>query len=277
MAAMRAVATTAISMGMAVKVADIEGGKDPADLIRSNPEDWKEVLRTAKHVVEYELGNVVNEIPKGEKLARAIRERVFPYLARMDSAMDQAHFIKMIADRAHIAEDAVWQDLRAFEKTIKVQQPAAGQTSSTGSARPSSSAPHPSSSSHVDLVERRMMGLLTLLEKVGSADAPAYRENIKSIAKATYDALVKKTEPIYSDLQFEAEAFFGTDQTKWSLHMKELLVNYEEHIIAEELIRTMHELRAAEKAGDSARMGELAKQCHELSMRKAEVGKKRRG
>lgn len=119
MAAMRAVATTAISMGMAVKVADIEGGKDPADLVRANPEDWKDILRNAKHVVEYELGNVVKEVTDPQKIARSVRERVFPYLARMESAMDQAHFVKMIADKVHIAEDAVWQDLRATEKMMK--------------------------------------------------------------------------------------------------------------------------------------------------------------
>jgi hypothetical protein len=39
----------------------------------------------------------------------------------------------------------------------------------------------------------------------------------------------------------------------------------------------MHELRVAEKAGDSARMGELAKKCQELSMKKAEVKRKRGG
>jgi hypothetical protein len=44
----------------------------------------------------------------------------------------------------------------------------------------------------------------------------------------------------------------------------------------EELMTTMQELRAAEKAGNVSLVGELAKKCQALSVRKAEVGKRRR-
>jgi DNA primase len=54
-AALRA-AGIALSMGMDVKVADIVGGKDPADLVKEDIEKWKQVLRAAKPVIEFELG-----------------------------------------------------------------------------------------------------------------------------------------------------------------------------------------------------------------------------
>src|SRR5690606_22212546 len=77
MAAMRAVAATAISLGMAVKIADIEGGKDPADIVLVDPEEWKNILRGSKHVIEYELGNVLKDVTDPHKVARAVKERVF--------------------------------------------------------------------------------------------------------------------------------------------------------------------------------------------------------
>ncbi len=266
MAAMRAVATTAISMGMAVKVADIEGGKDPADLVRANPEDWKDILRTAKHVVEYELGNVLKEVSDQQKIARAVRERIFPYLARMDSAMDQAHFIKMISDKAHITEDAVWQDLRATEKTIK----------NTAAPSPTTSPDIKKVLSGNDLVDRRVMGLLFMMEASNLPEAATFRSEIEKIAGESHSKLIQKTESIKEDLLFEAEAFFGADSTRFGAAMKELLLTFEEHLISEELISTMHALRTAEKAADTAKMAELAKRCQELSLKKAEVGKKRR-
>ena len=59
--------------------------------------------------------------------------------------------------------------------------------------------------------------------------------------------------------------------------MKELIINFEEDVINQELIVTMNELKIAEKADDQTRVGELAKKCQVLSVRKAEVGKKKRG
>jgi ribosomal protein S2 len=78
-----------------------------------------------------------------------------------------------------------------------------------------------------------------------------------------------------SDLLFEAESFFGTSQERWGIHMKELLFNFEEDVLNEELIGTMQELRMAEKAGDQARVAELATKCQVLSIRKAEILKQR--
>jgi DNA primase len=279
LAAMRAVATTAISMGMAVKVADIEGGKDPADLVRANPEDWKEILRGAKHVVEYELGNVFKEVSDSQKIARAIRERVFPYLARMDSAMDQAHFVKMISEKTHISEDAIWQDLRATDKALKAAGTGNTSSASADGQRGGGSVPgaKPSvSHTHTDLIERRMMGLLYLIENSNSSEAAVHREQIQKIAENRYPEILRKTDALKSELLFEAESFFGSDASKWPAQMKELILHFEENIISEELIKTMHELRVAEKAGESEKMGELAKKCQVLSVRKAEIGKKRR-
>jgi len=278
-AALRA-AGIALSLGMDVKIADLPEGKDPADMVRDDPESWKEALRNAKQVIEFELTNVIRDTPDPRKVPGALRLRVFPFLARLDSAMDQAHFVKMIADKAHIADDAVWQDLRAVEKTVKtaVAGTSAKPISPSTSVSQNSERTTPAQkvSAHMDMVERRMMGLLSLMEGSAIPIAAVFRENIKSIAGDTYDLLIKKTAPNVSDLTFEAEAFFGTETERWEIHMKELVVNYEENKISEELIRTMHDLRVAEKAGDTVRMGELAKRCQDLSMKKAEVLKSRR-
>ena len=287
-AAMRAVATTALSMGMSVKIADIEGGKDPADLVLTDPENWKNVLRNAKHVIEYEVANIMNEVTDPHKLARAMRDRTFPYLAIIESEMDKAFFVKAIADKAHLTELAVWEDLKKFEKTMKINPPPSAPslkrgTSDTGIPLGQGGAPSLrgvgdfiSGTNRLDLVERRMFGLLALIEKKQPDAAETYRTEIKKIAGASYAERVARIEPILSDLVFEAEAFFGNDEKNWDRHMKELIVNFEENSISDELLNSMNELRVAEKAGDMAKVSELAKKCQVLSMRKAEVGKKRR-
>ncbi|MDE2172507.1 MAG: hypothetical protein KGJ33_01015, partial [Patescibacteria group bacterium] len=280
-AAMRAVAATALSMGMSVKIADIEGGKDPADLIRNNPEDWKTVLRDAKHVIEFELGNVLEETADPHKLARAIRERIFPFLARIDSEMDKAFYVKMIAEKAGLTEVAVWDDLR---KT-KVERPNGEKAEKSASHIASTIQPFnrsafsPESAGvpvhRIDLVERRMFGLLALMDAAKLPAVAEYRETIRKIAGRTYEERLKKIEPIQGELAFEAEAFFGNDERRWVVHMKELVFNFEEDIINQELIRQMGQLKLAERAGDSVRVAELARICQALSVRKAELTRAR--
>ncbi len=308
-AAMRAVAATALSMGMSVKIADIEGGKDPADLILKDPESWKNVLKNAKHVIEFELGNIMKETKDPHVLGRVVKERLFPFLSKIDSEMDKAYFIKVIGEQTKLNEQSVWEDLRKFEKTNKNNQtsllrsqkasyegqantptsplrgyegqgnnqPAqdirSGQSGSgfNGNEKSNSVVPR------IDLVERRMFGLLTLMESVNEGAAVQFREEIKKIADASYEERIRRIEPLLADLSFEAETFYGTEKDRWDVHMKELISNFEEDIINQDLILTMGELRKAESAGDNSKVAELAKKCQVLSIRKAEVGKKRRG
>ncbi|MEN9912908.1 MAG: primase, primase protein [Candidatus Parcubacteria bacterium] len=268
-AAMRAVATTALALGMAVKIADIEGGKDPADIVLANPEGWKDILRNAKHVIEYELNNVLKDVSDPHKMGRSVKDRIFPYLARMDSEMDKALYVKMISDKTNVSEQAVWDDLRAFAKTIK---PIDTNPKQTQHPKPDTIP----TSSRIDLVERRLFGLLALIEKKEAAEAEKYRIQIKKMADASYEVRLARIEPLLGDLAFEAEAFYGNDAADWKNHMKELLFNFEEDMVAEELILSMNELKAAEKAGDGARVAELAQKCQVLSMRKGEIAKRRK-
>jgi DNA primase len=276
-AAMRAVAATALSMGMSVKIADIEGGKDPADLILSDSELWKNVLKNAKHVIEFELENVLKETSDPHRLSRVIKERVFPFLARIESEMDKAYYVKIIAEKARLTEQAVWDDLRKFAKN---QEPGARSqelgSQSSGNLT-SSQLPAPSSiviqPHRLDLVERRMFGLLALMDAAKLPVATDFRDHIKKIAGDSYETRIQRTIPLISDLSFEAEAMYGNDTGKFDVHMKELILNFEVDLINEELVSAMGALKVAEKEGNSARVSELAKKCQDLSTRKAGLRK----
>lgn len=298
MAAMRAVAATALAMGMSVKIADIEGGKDPADLILKDPEEWKNVLKGAKHVIEFELANILKETTDPHKLGRVIKERLFPFLSKIDSQMDKAYFIKIIGEQSKLNEQAVWEDLRKYEKTNPtVQSTAVGskgvssqmgnspqgvnnqkplQSNNQTAAATVATAATGESVHRLDMVERRMFGLLSLIESSDIPNALQYRDMIKKIASDSYEARMKKIEPLMADLSFEAETFYGDDKKRWDIHIKELISNFEEDLINEDLMQTMARLRTAERAGDKVIVEEMAKKCQILSLRKAEVTKKRK-
>ena len=285
-AALRA-AGIALSMGMDVKIADIVGGKDPADLVKEDIEKWKQVLRAAKPVIEFELDNVLRDVSDSRKASKAITERVLPLVARIESSSDQSHFVTMIADRAKLPIDSVWQDVKVVAARLKKEEASlaaspSGQSASSSGANSNASQARTSSEipRRIDLIERRLFGLLALMAKEKTPERIAkveeYKALIRKAAGATYEARADRARAMVDNLLFEAEAFFGNDEKHWEKHMQELMANFEEDLMNEELMSTMQELRLAEKAGNAALVGELANKCQALSVRKAEVGKRRR-
>lgn len=280
-AAMRA-AGIALSLGMDVKIADIVGGKDPADLVKENVENWKAVLRVAKPVVEFELDNTLRDITDPRKQPKAIQDRVLPLLARMDSGGDQSYFVQMIADKAKIPVDIVWQDLRIVEKRVKKNEQSSNGSPNSSTSNSSLSAASRSvrtsseQGKRIDLVERRLFGLLHLMEKEAVSEVAGFKKQLEKLTGDSYETRKGKAAEIISDLAFEAEAFFGNDHKDWSRHMRELLANFEADLLNEELIQAMQELRTAEKEGNRELLAELAKKCQALSIKKAELGKKQK-
>ncbi len=278
-AAFRA-AGIALSLGMDVKMADLVGGKDPADLVRENPEIWKEILRTTKPVVEFELMNVLRDEKDPRKIPRELRERVFPLLASIESRTDQDFFVKMIADKANIDAGAIWDDLRAVRKKMETEAQAAATKTPASSTSPTNlqnNSPLDASANkqrHYDLVERRMFGLLDLIKKQDEKKYGEYLSEVEKTAGDTFKTRSGRVAKDIEDMSFEAETLYGSDEEKWDNHMRELISNFGLDIVNEELIGAMQELRVAEKAGDHARVAELAKKCQVLSVRKAEVGRK---
>lgn len=271
-AAMRA-SGIALSLGMDVKIADIVGGKDPADLVKEDVELWRNVIKQAKPVIEFELANVLKETTDSRKVPRELRERVFPFVASIESSTDKSYFVKMIADRANIDEQAIWEDVRVIEKKLKT-----GLANDTNSSSNISNANKNvySKEGRLDLVERRLFGLLFLMDTLDPAAGKDFRSHIERIAGESFVQKMSKAESMKSDIAFEAEAFFGTDQTKFDNHKKELLANFEEDLVGQELIQAMKKLREAEREGNNEVVAEMAKKCQVLSMRKSDILKNKK-
>ncbi|MBP9760556.1 MAG: DNA primase, partial [Candidatus Pacebacteria bacterium] len=115
-------AVLALKRGMDVKVATVPIGKDPADCIKEDKEQWKEAVKNSTHIVDFSMQVVLREhrAEGGDEraLVLKVRDTVLPFVARVVSGVDQAHFVRKIANQLGIPEDAVWQDVRTTEATI---------------------------------------------------------------------------------------------------------------------------------------------------------------
>lgn len=272
-AAMRS-AGIALTIGMDVKIADLPEGKDPADLILQSPEEWKNVLRAAKPIVEFQIDGVMREVEAKKLDARKIppmlREKVLPFILAIEGKMERAHFIKMIHVKTGLSEDSVREDLRSLEE--KQRQSGVGERSGQGSVN-GGIVSHNVQVNRLDMISRKLFGLLAYLDQKSdtTSDTEGVRASIKSIAgDERYYNIIKSLEPSKDELILEAEIKYGNKDL--SRHQAELLLNFEEDILKEDLVHTRVELG---KASNKETAEELVRKLDTLAKRIDAISRKR--
>jgi DNA primase len=101
-----------LSLGMEVKVARLPEGKDPADLVRDDPEAWKDVLRKSLMAIEFFLIRAIEKESDPRKLGKLIERNILPLVALLASSIERSHFISVIAKHTRIREEVLWDDLK---------------------------------------------------------------------------------------------------------------------------------------------------------------------
>ena len=239
----------ALSLGMDVKAALLPGGVDPADLISKNGVDaWREVIRNSKHIIEFLLDKIINKSVKDERYTgREIKEKILPYVDAIDSAIEKAHFIKIISGKSNIGEDALKEDLKKVEQEQKIEKKEIENAKNIGS-----------NMFRKDYIERRLLGMIlwqnTLSEKV--LDTEKIMNEISQILGKSTDSILEKTKDSGGDMIFEAEVFYnGNDHLKGEA--EELLSNLREEFLKEELMKKMQELNVAERDKDKEKSNKI--------------------
>lgn len=285
-ATMRA-ARVALSLGMDVKVADLPEGKDPADLVLNSPDDWKNILRKTKPVIEFVIDMVMkknsengqNSDKRGSdkrKIPAQIRSEVLPFVSSLPSSMEKSFFIKMINEKTGIDEASIWEDLKKVDKdNAEAERVALASKKDVPGAVPVvpgvqlgavivAGGPN----RHLDIVSRRLFGI-------------AYKEKkdeiltkMKSIAgEALYMELLKDGEERRDELILEAEVLYGN--VNIDREVDELLLSFEEDCVREDFTKAMAELQRSERSTDKKESEKLLKRCKELSEKLSEILKKK--
>lgn len=97
--------------GLDVYVVGDIGTKDPADLIRENPEAWLTAVEKKRHVVEVMLQSVMQNNTDTRIQGQKIVVEVLPFIRAIQSPIDRAHFVHVVSQRAHIPETTLTEEL----------------------------------------------------------------------------------------------------------------------------------------------------------------------
>lgn len=115
--------------GLDVYVVGSLGTKDPADLIKENPEAWKESIKNKRHIIEALLKVIMEQEKDQRTLGQRVVSEVIPFIRAVQSPVDRAHFVRTVSQLSSIAEDALIQELSRgavphIESDIPAQKPA---------------------------------------------------------------------------------------------------------------------------------------------------------
>ena len=97
--------------GIDVYVVGDIGTKDPADLIKDDPNAWVKAVEKKRHVVEVMLARVLAISSDEREQGKLIVSEVLPFVRAIQSPIDRAHFIRVISGKAHIPEVTLIEDL----------------------------------------------------------------------------------------------------------------------------------------------------------------------
>lgn len=96
-----------------VRVVRIPAGKDPDELIRSDPESWRRAVDDARPVLEYFIDRVAAEVdPRTPGGRSELSDRILEQLVRVASPIQRDSYIPILASRTGIDERALRESLQ---------------------------------------------------------------------------------------------------------------------------------------------------------------------
>ena len=272
-AATRAV-KLALPLELELKIVKIPSGKDPADIAKEDPINWKKMITDARHIIDFFLENAREQNTDDREFLLVIEKDVVPYISLVSSSFERAHFVKKISDRAGIAESIVWETMRKQPGTKTIQAPFFNKNIPSNNS--------PSTPSFLSRTAERLLGLILWIEKEPQAEISSVEIENK-LRVLLGDDYAKRRELANSDsnrLIFETEQFYRGSE-KLSLLIEELLFTIEEELLKISLNDIMVKLRGAsggiaitpETASDQflAECQKITKRLHELKLARARI------
>lgn len=232
----------ALALGLEVRAAMIPTGKDPADVIKENPAAWLEAVKDSKHVIDFYLAVLSGKGYDSRALRLAVSKEVLPYIARLENAIDQAHFVNRVAQVLNLPEEPIWQEVRKVgSKNISPPPDSAAEITKPG---------------RKEIIKERLQAFLLWANQKTELDHLATQIDSQLIANLQPEEKNK--------LLLEGELLYA-EKEKLAEDITDLITQYRSETLKEELALLMEKIRQAEGAGDHGALDIYLKKCQSIS------------
>jgi len=264
---------TALEKGMDVRIAKLPKGLDPADYILKNKTGWTESTASAKHIIDFYLDFLREEGLKGRDLSKQITKKVLPYIAELGSKLDQAHFIKKVADLLEAPERAVQEEV---QKITTPPQPSPDKGREELRPPPLGEV----GGGYTLQLEEKIAGILLWQTGQGNARPDLrsgqaltrFKQRLEKITGKSHDEIFKKySSKIKQDLIFQSEMYYGDDAGQINKALDELLDNLEKEILEGCLKELIIMLKKEEKVKNEREVKKILEECQKINKRIHEI------
>ena len=99
---------SAIAMGFEVKIAMMPKGEDPDELIKKSADGWKQVLKSAKSIMDYYFSTTLHglDLKKVEDKKKASRG-LLPVIKKIPDKVEQTHYLQELARLLKVKEEVL--------------------------------------------------------------------------------------------------------------------------------------------------------------------------
>lgn len=116
-------AIVALSLSMNPRVVPLPPGVDPADYIQAHgTEGWKELLKQSQHFILHQLRSIKRHELSPHVLVTMLKERIFPFLIKISSPIEQGSYIEAIAKELDIPKSDIARELMIYAAAQPVVQ-----------------------------------------------------------------------------------------------------------------------------------------------------------
>jgi len=106
--------------GVSISVINLPGGKDPDDLIKSNPAQWKKAIKSSQYAVDW----VIEKLAQAFDVTSAEGKKKFSdaalkVISRLTDEVERDHYLQVVAKRLKVSKEAMRTKLSKVENNQK--------------------------------------------------------------------------------------------------------------------------------------------------------------
>ena len=110
-------------IGMNIKVVQLTEGKDPDEIIRNNPNLWKESLKKPIPVYDYYINSAIKGFGTSDPYAKKkIAKEVLPQIAKINDEIVKAHYINKLSGILGVEDSAVATELGRYKFSAREEK-----------------------------------------------------------------------------------------------------------------------------------------------------------
>ena len=110
--------TLALKHGMEVKVAKLPTGKDPADIVKENPKEWKDIVKASVHFKDFLFEYILDKYGDSpEDRARGIKEVLLDIIVQIKEPITKDLYIKFAGEFCGITPEAINSAIKSIKES----------------------------------------------------------------------------------------------------------------------------------------------------------------